>query len=92
MTGLKDCKSCQENVLLFLAKGKLDEKNEWKFSNQSVEVMYASIHLTNRRKSFFFSVSYLKYDFMTANIVRLNLAVLKISETSQEHDSAGVLC
>ena len=32
MTGLKDCKSCQENVSLFRAKGKLDEKNEWKFS------------------------------------------------------------
>ena len=44
--------------------------------------MYAPIHLTNRRESFFFSVLYLEYDFMTANIVRLNLAVLKISETS----------
>ena len=51
MTGLKDC---QENVSLSLAKGKLDEKNEWKFSNQSGDLMYASIYLTNRRKCFFF--------------------------------------
>ena len=43
MTGLKDCKSCQENVWLSLAKGKLDEKNEWKFSNQWGEVMHSSI-------------------------------------------------
>ena len=33
ITGLKDCKSCQKNVSLSLAKAKLDEKNEWKFSN-----------------------------------------------------------
>ena len=67
MTGLKDCKSCQENVSLFRAKGKLDEKNEWKFSNQTCEVIYASIYLTNCRKSFFYSIPYLEYDFMTAN-------------------------
>ena len=67
-----------KNVSLSLAKGKLDEKNEWKFSNQSGEVMHASIYLTNRRKSFFFfRLPYLEYDFMIANIVRLNLAVLK---------------
>ena len=29
---------------------------------------------------------------MIANLVRLNLAVLKISETSQEHTRGGVLC
>ena len=57
MTGLKDCKSCKKNVSLSLAEGKLDEKNEWKFSNQSGEVMYASIYLANCRKSFFFSVT-----------------------------------
>ena len=34
ITGLKDCKSCQENVSLSLAKRKLAKKNEWKFSNQ----------------------------------------------------------
>ena len=89
MTGIKDCKSCQENVSLSLAKGILDEKNkqtkknEWKFSNQPGEVMSASIYLTNRRTSFIFWLPYLEYDFMIANIVRLNLAVLKISETSQ---------
>ena len=40
----------------------------------------------------YFSVPYLEYDFMIANIVRLNLAVLKRSETSQEDVSGGVLC
>ena len=93
MTRLKDCESFQEHVSLSLAKEKkLDEKNEWKFSNQSGEVMHASIYLTNRRKSFFFSVPYLEYDFMIANIVRLNLTVLKISKMSQEHTSGGLLC
>ena len=57
MTGSKDCKSCQENVSLSLAKRKLAEKNEWKFSNQSGEVVYASMYLTNCRRSFFFSVT-----------------------------------
>ena len=33
-------------------------------------------------KTSFFPVPYLEYDFMIANIVRLNLAVVKISETS----------
>ena len=91
MAGLKDCKSCQKKVLLYLSKGKLDEKSEWKFSNHSGEVMYASIYLKNRTKSFFFSVT-LKYDFMIVNVVRLNVAVLKTSETSQENTSGGVLC
>ena len=30
MTGIKNCKSCQENVSLSLAKGILDEKNKKK--------------------------------------------------------------
>ena len=30
-----------------------------------------------------FSVTYLEHDFMIANLVRLNLVVLKILETSQ---------
>ena len=33
-------------------------------------------------QAYFFRLPYLKYDFMIANIVKLNLAVLKISETS----------
>ena len=33
-------------------------------------------------KAYFFRLPYLKYDFMIANIVKLNLAVLKILETS----------
>ena len=57
-----------KNVSLSFTKGKLDEKNEWKFSNQSGEVMYASMYLTKRRNSFFFSVT-LQYDFMIANIL-----------------------
>ena len=68
------------------------KKNEWKFSHQSGEFMNASIYLINRRKSFFFSVPYLEYDFMIDNIARLNLAVMKILETFQEHTSSGVLC
>ena len=62
---------------------KTKKKNEWKFSNQPGEVMSASIYLTNRRTSFIFWLPYLEYDFMIANTVRLNLDVLKISETSQ---------
>ena len=37
ITGLKDCKNYQENISLSLANKKMDEKNEWKFSNQSGE-------------------------------------------------------
>ena len=35
-------------------------------------------------KASFYSVPYLEYDFMIPHIARLNLAVMKISETSQE--------
>ena len=83
MTGLKDSKSCQENVSLSLAKRKVAEKNEWKFSNQSGGVIYASIYLTNHRKSLFFRLAYLEYNFIIANLVRLNVDVLKIFEASQ---------
>ena len=54
MSGLKDFNSFQENFSLSLAKRKLNEINEWKFSNQSGEVMYAFIRLTNCRRSLFF--------------------------------------
>ena len=54
--------------------------------------MHASIYLTNRRRTFFFWLPYLKYDVMIANLVRLNLAVMKTSEASQEHTRGGVLC
>ena len=40
----------------------------------------------------FFQLHYLEYDFMIANLVRLNLTVPKISETSQEHTRGGMLC
>ena len=55
------------------------------------EVMYASIYLTNRRSFFFFRLPYLEYNFMIANLVRPNLAVLKTSETTQGHTHGGVL-
>ena len=41
---------------------------------------------------FFFRLLYFEYDFMIANLVRLNFAVMKISETSQKHTLSGVLC
>ena len=50
--------------------------NEWKSSNQSDEVMYASIYLTNRKRGFFFFlVTLFEYQFIIASLVRLNLAV-----------------
>ena len=39
----------------------------------------------------FFWLPYLEYDFMVANLVRLNLVVLEISKTSQEYTPGGVL-
>ena len=39
-----------------------------------------------------FRLPFSEYDFMIAKLVRLNLAVLKISEKSQEHSRGGVLC
>ena len=53
MTGLKDCKSCKEYISLSLAERKPHEKNEWKFSNQLAEVMYASLYLPDCRIRFF---------------------------------------
>ena len=46
-------------------------------SNQSGEVIYASIYQIIEDTSFF-RLPYLEYDFMIVNLVRLNLAVLKI--------------
>ena len=41
--------------------------------------MFVSINLTNRKRSFsFFWLPYLQHHFIIANLVRLNLAVLKI--------------
>ena len=57
--------------------------------------MHVSIYLTNRKKIFFSSVTlftYLKYGFIVANVVRLNITVGKISEASQEYTSGGVPC
>ena len=55
--------------------------------------MHASTYITNCRRSFFFfQLPNLGYDFMIADLARLNLAILKTSETSQEHTCGGVLC
>ena len=43
-------------------------------------------------KASFFQLPDLEYDFMVDNLVRLNLAVLKILEASQEHNRGGMLC
>ena len=57
------------------------------------QVRSVCFHIPQKlQKKILFSVHYLEYDFMIANIVRLNLAVLKRSETSQEDVSGGVLC
>ena len=57
MTGLKGCKNCQDNVSLSLAKRKLTEKNEWKFSTQSGEViLLPNTSQIAEEASFFFSV------------------------------------
>ena len=49
--------------------------------------IHTSMYPANYRRSIFFRLSYLEYEFMIANLVRLNLVVLKISETRE-----GVLC
>ena len=50
------------------------------------------IHHKLQKKLFFFQLPNLGYDFMIADLARLNLAILKTSETSQEHTCGGVLC
>ena len=42
--------------------------------------------------SFFSRWPYLEYDFMIANLFKLNLSVLKISKASQGLARGGVLC
>ena len=58
ITDLKDCKNCQENVSFSLTNTKLVEKIEWKFSNQSGELMYAFIYLTLPKISQFHLISW----------------------------------
>ena len=61
MTGLKDCKNYQENISLSLANKKLDEKNEWKFSNKSgiLHIPYSS--QTLKKLLFFGSLSRVRF-------------------------------
>ena len=100
MTGLKNCKRWQENVSLSLAKRKLAEKNAMKIWKKWMEIFksirwgHVCFHIPHKskKKLLFFRLTYLEYNFMTGNLVRLNLAVLKTSETSQEHTCGGVLC
>ena len=49
-------------------------------------------HKSQKKLLFFFQLPNLEYDFMTADLARLNLAILKTLETSQEHTCGGVLC
>ena len=53
MTGLKDCKSCQEIVSHSLAKRKLAEKNEWKFSGEVRSCMLPYTSQIAKEVSFF---------------------------------------
>ena len=50
------------------------------------------IHHKSQKKLLFFQLPNLEYDFMIADLARLNLAILKTSETSQEHTCGEVLC
>ena len=83
MTGLKDRKSCQENVSLSLAKRKLVAKNEGSFLINQIRSCMLSYTSQIAEEASFFRLPYVEYDFMIANSVRLNLVILKITETSQ---------
>ena len=88
MIELKDYKSCQENVSVSLAKRKLHEKKKINGSFLTNQVRSCRI----AEKASFLSVTILELHFLVANSVRLNLAVLEISEKSQERTRDGVLC
>ena len=92
MTEPKDCKGCQENVSLSLAKRRLGEMNESFLINQVRSCMLLYTSPVVEKVSFFFCLPYLEYNFMIANLVRINLAVLKISEPFQDDSRGGVLC
>ena len=102
MTGLKYCKSCQENVLISLKKRKLHEKkkekkkkkSECKFSNLSGEVIYKLLYTSRiAEEASFFQLLYLESYFMVANLVRPNLAVLRSPRNTpmvECHKVAGI--
>ena len=92
MIGRKDCTSCLENISRSLSKRELAEKNEWKFLISQVRSCMLPYTPQIIEDTSFFRLPYLESDFMIVNLVRLNLAVLKISETSQEHTPGRVLC
>ena len=66
---------------------KKKEENEWKFCNFHIP------HKSQKKLPPFFVLwlPYLKSYFMVANLVMLNLVVLKITEKSQKHTRGGVL-
>ena len=72
------------NVSLSLAKRKLAEK---KMNGSCLIIQVRSCVLPYAsqisEKTSFFQLPYLEHDSMVANLVRLNLVVLKILETSQ---------
>ena len=72
------------NVSLSLAKRKLAQK---KMNGSCLIIQVRSCVLPYAsqiaEKTSFFQLPYLEHDFMVANLVRLNLVVLKILETSQ---------
>ena len=94
MIELKDYKSCQENVSVSLTKRKLHEKKKINGSFLTNQVRSCSLPYTSQiaEKASFLSVTILELHFIVANSVRLNLAVLEISEKSQERTRDGVLC
>ena len=75
--------------VISLAKRKLAEKNEWNLFNQSGEVTYASIYLTNCRRSlFFFSVTLFRAWFEDNQFSKIKFNLLKVLQASQEHTRA----
>ena len=77
MTGLKNCKSCQENVSLSLAKRKLAEKMNGSFLMNQVRSCMLPYTSQITEEAYFFRLTYLEHNFMIANLIRLNLTVLR---------------
>ena len=74
MTGLKGCKSCQENVSRSLAKKNWLKKINGSFLINQVKSCMLPYSSQTAEKASFFRLPYLNYDFMIANLVRLNLS------------------
>ena len=79
--GLKDWKNCQENISLFSTKRKLAGKMNGSFLIDQVRSCMLP-YTSQIVEEDVFRLSYLPYDFMVTNLVRLNIVVLKMSEMS----------